>query len=230
MRFRLSGFRQIGANKPFGTFIEEDTVSVKRKLIGTQTVSLVLDNFELIPENNKETFCPDFLLNKEEIYNYNFRHREMDYSLFGRGELNISFPHADSNTITQIIDPQPVIARSDTLKLSDVYFDFNKARLKPEALKMLGSFFTGNKNEASIDSIYVEGHTDSIGTDKRNLELSLQRCESIRMWLLQNNIAASTGITVHPFGKSKPIASNSTPKGRAMNRRVEMIVFRKPKN
>jgi outer membrane protein OmpA-like peptidoglycan-associated protein len=212
----------------FGTFIEEDTVSVKRKLIGTQTVSLVLDNFQLIPENNKESFCPDLLLNKEEIYNYNFRHKEMDYSLFGRGELNISFPHPDSNSVTQNIDPPPVIAKSDTLKLGDVYFDFNKASLKPGALKMLELFFIKNKTGASIDSIYVEGHTDSIGTDKRNLELSLQRCESVRQWLLQNNIASDSGVAVHPFGRSKPIASNSTPKGRAMNRRVEMIVFRKP--
>jgi outer membrane protein OmpA-like peptidoglycan-associated protein len=213
----------------FGSFVEVDTVRVKWKLTGMQTVSLILDNFQLIAEDNRETFCPDFLLNKEEIYKYNFRHREMDYSLFGRGELNITFPHSDSNNVTQVTDPQPVIAKADTLKLGDVYFDFNKASLKPGALNMLVSFFIRNKNGETTDSIYVEGHTDSIGTDKRNLELSLKRCESVRQWLLQNNIAAGTRIAVHPFGKSKPIATNSTPQGRAINRRVEMIVFRNPK-
>jgi len=213
----------------FGTYIEEDTVvDGKKKLTGTQTVSLVLDNFQLIPENIKETDCSDFLINKEKIYNYNFRHKEMDYSLYGNGELKISFNTKDSNYITQIKEPPPASIQPDTLKLGDVFFDFNKANLKAEAIKMLESFFLNNNSSSSIDSIYVEGHTDSIGTDTRNLTLSLQRCESIKQWLLQNKITILAPIQVHPFGKSKPIASNRTPEGRAMNRRVEMIVFRKP--
>ena len=211
----------------FGTFIEEDTVSVKRKLIGIQTVSLVLDNFKLIPEDEKETYCSDFLINKEIIYDYNFRHREMDYSLFGRGELNITFSGTEIDRVTRIKEPVPVIPEADTLKLGDVLFDFNKASLKPGALKILESFFIKNKNESTIDSINVEGHTDSVGSDSRNLELSLKRCESVRQWLLQNHITVPAAIQVHAFGRSKPIASNSTPQGRAMNRRVEMIVFRK---
>lgn len=216
----------------FGTYIKEDTVGAKKKLIGTQTVSIVLDNFQLIPEDKRETTCPDFMLNKQDIYNYNFRHKEMDYSLFGRGELAIVFTNENSNSITQIKEPMPpppATLKPDTLKLGDVFFDFNKAKLKPEAIKMLELFFINKKAASSIDSMYVEGHTDSIGSDNRNLELSLQRCESIRQWLLQNSIVISTSVQVHPFGKSKPIATNSTPQGRAMNRRVEMIVFRKPK-
>ena len=213
----------------FGTYVEEDTVGAKKKLIGTQTVSLVLDNFQLIPANEKETTCPDFTLNKEEIYKYNFRHKEMDYSLYGRGELAIVFTNEDSNSITQIKEPPPPTLpplKPDTLKLGDVFFDFNKAKLKPEAIKMLQAFFINNKTASSIDSMYVEGHTDSIGSDSRNLTLSFQRCESIRQWLLQNKVSTAAVIQVHPFGKSKPVTSNSTSQGRAMNRRVEMIVFR----
>lgn len=198
--------------------------------MGTQTVSLVLDNFQLIPDDQKETTCLDFLLNKEKIYGYNFRHKEMDYSLFGKGELAIVFDKADSNFLTKIkepLPPPPPLPKSDTLKLGDVFFDYNKARLKPEALKMLEKFFITNSNSSSIDSMHVEGHTDSIGSDTRNIELSRQRCESIRQWLVQNNVLAAPVIQVHPFGRSKPIATNSTPQGRAMNRRVEMIVFRK---
>jgi outer membrane protein OmpA-like peptidoglycan-associated protein len=186
----------------FGTYIEEDTiVDGKKKLTGTQTVSLVLDNFQLFPENIKETDCPDFLINKEKIYNYNFRHKEMDYSLYGNGELKISFNTKDSNYITQIKEPPPAAIQPDTLKLGDVFFDFNKANLKPEAIKMLENFFIKNNSSSSIDSIYVEGHTDSIGTDTRNLTLSLQRCESIKQWLLQNKVAILAPIQVHPFGK-----------------------------
>jgi len=213
----------------FGTYVEEDTVvDGKKKLTGTQTVSLVLDNFQLVPENIKETVCADFEINKQKIYNYNFRHKEMDYSLYGNGELKISFDTKDSNYITQLKEPPPAPIQPDTLKLGDVFFDFNKANLKPEAIKMLEAFFLNNNASSSIDSIYVEGHTDSIGTDTRNLTLSLQRCESIGQWLLQNKIAILAPVQIHPFGKSKPIARNSTAEGRAMNRRVEMIVFRKP--
>jgi outer membrane protein OmpA-like peptidoglycan-associated protein len=213
----------------FGAFIEEDTIGSKKKLIGTQTVSIVLDNFQLIPEDKRETTCPDFLLNKEEIYNYNFRHKEMDYSLYGRGELAIVFTNKDSNYITKIKEPPPP-SKSDTLKLGDVFFDFNKANLKPAALKLLEKYFTGNNTNGLIDSMYVEGHTDSIGSDSRNLTLSLERCESIRQWLLENNIVSPAFIKVHPFGRSKPVAGNSSAQGRAMNRRVEMIVFRKTEN
>ena len=217
----------------FGSFIEEDTVGAKKKLIGTQTVSIVLDNFQLIPEDKRETMCPDFIQNKEEIYNYNFRHKEMDYSLYGRGELAIVFKNIDSNYITQIKEPIPAApllpqpVQPDTLKLGDVFFDFNKSNLKPEALKMLETFFSKNNTSSTIDSMYVEGHTDSIGNDSRNLALSHSRCESIRQWLLQHQIVAPTSIQIHPFGKTKPVATNSTAAGRAKNRRVEMIVFRK---
>ena len=211
----------------FGTFIKEDTVGAKKKLIGTQTVSIVLDNFQLLPEDNRETTCPDFMLNKKEIYEYNFRHKEMDYSLYGRGELAIVFITDDSNHLTQIKEPPKPLPKSDTLKLGDVFFDFNKANLKPDALKMLDTYFIKKNNALSIDSIYVEGHTDSIGSDIRNLELSQQRSESVKTWLKQNNIAVPDKINIHPFGKTKPVASNKTPAGRSLNRRVEIIIFRK---
>ena len=133
----------------FGSYIEEDTVGAKKKLIGTQTVSMVLDNFQLIPEDNRETTCPDFMLNKEEIYNYNFRHKVMDYSLYGKGELAIVFKNTDSNYITQIKEPLPPLppllplpVQPDTLKLGDVFFDFNKANLKPGAQQGENNFTT----------------------------------------------------------------------------------------
>lgn len=209
----------------FGTYIEEDSVGAKKKLIGTQTVQLVLDNFQLIPANEKETTCADFNLNKEKIYNYNFRHKEMDYSLFGNGELSIDLNKVDSNYITQIKESEPSFV-SDTLKLGDVFFDFNKANLKPAALDVLAKYLINN-SQGNIDSIYIEGHTDSIGSDKRNLQLSLQRCEVVKDWLMLNHICdRRDALSIHPFGKSRPVATNSTTQGRALNRRVELIVFR----
>jgi outer membrane protein OmpA-like peptidoglycan-associated protein len=210
----------------FGSFIEEDTLSGKKQLTGTQTVSLVLDNFQLIPENNTEVTCPDFMLNKSIIYTYNFRHKEMDYSLYGKGALAIKFNTADSNYITTFKEPDPPLL-TDTLNLGDIFFDFNKANLKPTALRMLEQFFITQPNKLPIDSIYIEGHADSIGSEKSNLALSRQRCESISQWLLLNSVTDEATMQIHPFGKSRPIATNSTPQGRALNRRVELIIFRK---
>ncbi len=69
----------------------------------------------------------------------------------------------------------------------------------------------------------VEGHTDSIGTDEYNRQLSEQRAEAVRDYLVQQGIK-SDAITASGFGKSEPVASNDTPEGRQQNRRVELVV------
>lgn len=211
----------------FGTYVYEDTTGAKKKLIGTQTVSLILDNFQLIPEDEKETICPAFELNKKAIYDYNFRHREMDYSLYGRGELNIVFEQPENSITIERKDPLPLQPETDTIRLGDVLFDFNKADLKPSAINVLSQRFLKNPSNNTIDSVYIEGHTDSVGTDKRNIELSLERCKSVQHWLILNKIVTTVNSIIHPFGKSRPIATNKTAAGRALNRRVEIIIFRR---
>ncbi|MBK6936426.1 MAG: OmpA family protein [Chitinophagaceae bacterium] len=211
----------------FGTFISEDTVAGKKTLAGTQTVALVLDNFELTPVDEKEIPCPASEENKNKIFAYNYRHKEMDYSLFGKGKLNIAFiNYTDTNNKTTI---KPVVLpiRTDTLKLDDVLFDFNKAELKASAISILFNYFLSNNQNKSIDSIYIEGHTDSIGSDKRNLLLSMQRCESVKNWMINNNIINTEKMYIRPYGKKRPVASNKTAEGRSLNRRVEIIIFRR---
>jgi outer membrane protein OmpA-like peptidoglycan-associated protein len=214
----------------FGTYIEEDTTSARKKLIGVQTVSIVLDNFELTPENKKEIYCSGFLFNRENIYNYNFRHKEMDYSLFGKGELPIPLNNTGPGYFTRFKEPERQPLHSDTLKLGDVLFDFNKAKLKQEAVVMLETFFINTGNPNPVDRLYIDGHTDSIGSDKKNIELSNRRCETIRDWLIQHTGIPENRIYIRPYGEARPIAPNGTPEGRALNRRVEMIVFRKTEN
>lgn len=211
----------------FGTYIKEDTTGTKKKLIGDQSVSVVLDNFQLLPADSTETFCAAYEENREIIYAYNFRHREMDYSLFGRGELKIAFNQPNGNLLPQTKSPALAqTIKADTLRLSDVLFDFNKANLKPEAEKMLTLYFADSNSSQHIDSIQIEGHTDSIGTDVRNYQLGLERSEAAHSWLLKNKICSAAQIVVRSYGKSRPVASNQTPEGRAQNRRVEIIIFR----
>jgi OOP family OmpA-OmpF porin len=72
--------------------------------------------------------------------------------------------------------------------------------------------------------IEIVGHTDDVGDDDYNLNLSLQRAEAVRDYLVSEGVDASKIATVG-MGESMPIASNSTPEGRAENRRVEILVL-----
>lgn len=210
----------------FGSYIHKDSLVGKTPLIGAQTVSVVLDRFVLQPDDPEEIRCEAWAFNKEKIYAYNFRHREMDYSLYGRGQLAIDPDFIDSSfTNERKAEIKPPL-KTDTLKLGDVLFDFNKAVLKPAALKILASYFT-TERLAGIDSIAIEGHTDSVGTDNRNNTLSLQRSESVKNWLLQHGLTSGTPVTIIPYGRFRPVAPNRTAEGRALNRRVELILFRK---
>ncbi len=205
----------------FGIYVKEDTTT-KRLVNKKETVTLVFDDFKLTPTHASETACADFLSNKEKIYRYNWRHKDMDYTLYGKGQIPFTINQADSNNITGYIVPQPKVA--DTLLLGDVFFDFNKAVLQPAALSMLEDFFA-QQTTATIDSIYIEGHTDSIGSNSQNLQLSQQRSTAVKEWLLTRQIAEEKNILLKAWGKEKPVADNSTPEGRSKNRRVEMYIF-----
>jgi OOP family OmpA-OmpF porin len=108
------------------------------------------------------------------------------------------------------------------LTLSDVLFEFDKADLKPGALRGLSpliSFAKENPNQ----KILLEGHTDSIGSDSYNLKLSQQRAEAVQEFLVKNGVSAAS-VTARGLGESYPIAPNDTAAGRLQNRRVQIIV------
>jgi outer membrane protein OmpA-like peptidoglycan-associated protein len=74
--------------------------------------------------------------------------------------------------------------------------------------------------------IEIMGHTDALGEDDYNLDLSRRRAESVLQFLFENKISKSR-LRSHGEGEGKPIASNETDEGRAQNRRVEFIVIKK---
>jgi outer membrane protein OmpA-like peptidoglycan-associated protein len=71
--------------------------------------------------------------------------------------------------------------------------------------------------------VAVEGHTDSVGSDDYNQQLSERRAGSVRNFLVQNGVPL-TVISAMGFGESQPVATNDTPEGRQTNRRVELVV------
>jgi outer membrane protein OmpA-like peptidoglycan-associated protein len=103
-----------------------------------------------------------------------------------------------------------------------VQFDSGTARLTPAARESLARF-AGVVASYPALNYDVEGHTDAVGRETSNRELSLKRAIAVRDFLIGQGIAAST-IDVAGFGSGLPIADNASSAGRARNRRVEIVV------
>jgi OOP family OmpA-OmpF porin len=72
--------------------------------------------------------------------------------------------------------------------------------------------------------VVIEGHTDSQGSDATNMRLSQERADAVRMYLVANQGLAASRATAVGYGEGRPIASDSTPEGRAQNRRIDVVI------
>ncbi len=113
-------------------------------------------------------------------------------------------------------------ARGLIVNMSDVLFDFNKYTLKPEAREKLAKV-SGILLAYPNLKLQVEGYTDNIGSDEYNEKLSQERADGVRDYLASQGVPGD-GISATGYGKSNPIADNSTNSGRAQNRRVQLVV------
>jgi outer membrane protein OmpA-like peptidoglycan-associated protein len=108
------------------------------------------------------------------------------------------------------------------LSLQNIYFNFNSARIREESFPSLDKIANVLKEYPEI-RVTIEGNTDNIGTVRYNQKLSEARASSVKNALVERGIDPSRLKTIG-FGESRPIASNSTPEGRADNRRIEFKV------
>jgi outer membrane protein OmpA-like peptidoglycan-associated protein len=81
----------------------------------------------------------------------------------------------------------------------------------------------GEHKDTELDVLMVTGHTDAIGSEAYNNQLSLARAESVKAYLVSKGVDVTRVRTIGQ-GKSQPIADNATKEGRAKNRRVEIEV------
>jgi outer membrane protein OmpA-like peptidoglycan-associated protein len=113
-------------------------------------------------------------------------------------------------------------ARGLIVNMSDVLFDTAKYTLKPGAREKLAKISGIILAHPGL-TITVEGHTDSVGGDDYNMKLSEDRANSVRAYLVSQGLDSGI-VTAKGFGKTRPVADNSTAAGRQENRRVEMVV------
>ena len=104
----------------------------------------------------------------------------------------------------------------------NIFFETGMATVKPESMKDLDSAVAILKKYDSL-KVSIDGHSDNEGDDKSNIELSGQRADAVKNYLIVHGINA-TRLTSQGFGPSRPIADNNTPEGRAKNRRVEIKI------
>jgi len=122
------------------------------------------------------------------------------------------------NSILQTRDS----ARGLIVNMSDVLFDTGSSTLKPGAREKLAKI-SGILLAHPGLTLQIEGHTDSVGTDEFNQQLSERRSDSVRDFLAEEGVPVSA-MSARGFGKTQPVATNDTPEGRQRNRRVELVV------
>ncbi|MGB9742945.1 MAG: OmpA family protein [candidate division WOR-3 bacterium] len=112
-----------------------------------------------------------------------------------------------------------------TVTLKGIYFDFNKATIKfPESQEALQAAYQILKDNPTI-KVEIQGHTDNIGSEEYNQRLSEQRAWAVVNYLVQQMGVDASRLIARGYGESMPKASNDTPEGRALNRRVEFVVI-----
>ncbi|QDH81403.1 OmpA family protein [Echinicola soli] len=114
------------------------------------------------------------------------------------------------------------VASGEEFLFENVFFDFDKADLKPSSkssLLRLKKFLDENPDV----HIVIEGHTDNVGNADYNQDLSLRRAASVQAYLLNQGIDEAR-LTVFGYGDKRPLMSNGTALGRSKNRRIEIVV------
>jgi len=107
-----------------------------------------------------------------------------------------------------------------------VKFGFDTSELSPEAKAALDEFAEQLKSGNQSVYIEIQGHTDSVGSEKYNEELGLLRAEAVRRYLSQQHKLPLHRINVISYGETAPVADNGTREGRSQNRRVVLVVLK----
>lgn len=125
-------------------------------------------------------------------------------------------PPADNLDYPTLVRDRPKVAAL-------IHFDTNSARIRSDAYRLLNEYAKALKSPALAGAVLViAGHTDAVGSDQRNLQLSQQRAQAVRDYLVERGIAPKR-LIAKGYGEAYPVASNDTEADRELNRRSEFI-------
>jgi outer membrane protein OmpA-like peptidoglycan-associated protein len=174
---------------------------------------VLFDQVSLTPTDPKEMLCNDWEITRESIYKQDERHEYLAQDIL------------KYKTTPPPPVPMPsatIVLKVDTFLVPEIFFGTNSFVVTQRALSLLDSF-SKKISSAAIDSIIVNGHTDSRGTDAANKELSWRRANTVAAYLQER---LQVPIVSRGFGSGRPVADNKTPEGRQRNRRVEILLYK----
>ncbi len=119
------------------------------------------------------------------------------------------------------IDIYKKVTTDGKIIMHGILFDIDKATLKPESMGSINQIYSLLKKDPSL-KFEIDGHTDNTGEAAHNLALSQQRADAVKAQLVSMGIDALR-LATKGFGDTKPISDNSSPEGKANNRRVEFV-------
>ncbi|PIP54868.1 MAG: hypothetical protein COX07_02985 [Bacteroidetes bacterium CG23_combo_of_CG06-09_8_20_14_all_32_9] len=152
--------------------------------------------------------------------NYAFNVSKKDYVFYSdnfslQGITDFTKPYKLDVFLTPIKTGVSVI-------LKNIFFDTDLYELKPESKAELTKLIMFMKDNTGV-TIEIDGHTDNVGSQAHNLNLSQNRAKSVLNYLIEHGVAASR-LSYKGYSFSKPIAANDTEEGKALNRRTEFII------
>jgi outer membrane protein OmpA-like peptidoglycan-associated protein len=136
--------------------------------------------------------------------------------------IKITYPPAPKTTQAPASNPiEQQLREKKKVDIYGIYFDFASDRLKPESTPVLEEI-AGVLKDNPAWTLTVNGHTDNVGGDPYNLDLSKRRAAAVKQALVTQYHVAPERLLTDGFGASRPVDTNDTLAGRARNRRVEL--------
>ena len=182
-------------------YVRQETATIDQKVEGIETA---------IEENQK-------------------RIKEHDERLVTLGSLITQQQHEIKSVDGKIEEvrklTQGKLIFKETLKNDEAKFKFDSAELGPEAQAALDQFIERLVSENRGVYLEIQGHTDSTGTESYNLFLGKKRAEAVMEYFYKKYRIPLHRMEVFSFGSSQAVGDNKTREGRALNRRVDILVF-----
>ena len=205
------------------TYVKGVVKDAKTKAPLEAAVEIIdLQNKEPVYQDYSDATLGDFLATLTSGKNYGLNISKSGYLFYSANFSLVGHEPKNPFNISVLLEP---IEIGNKVILNNIFFDTNKFDLKPESiteLQQLVDFLTLNPTL----HIEISGHTDDVGNDASNNTLSENRAKSVYQYLISNKIAADR-LVYKGYGKTQPIAPNTTDEGRQKNRRTEFKIIAK---
>ncbi len=252
---QTSGWRKVQSvykatgNEKFLTivyFSKKEIIAARNERNKKGDIVILIDDIELIPLDKNEELCPEYLFQKNKLYDQNYRHtnkisvdqttedinkKTWNKNFFDKPMEDSSAKEMEIVAVTEPILPNRNWNEKDTLifEVPLVAFRFDDFKIKNEFQNKLDSFAL-QIQYLNPEKIQYLGHTDNMGSEDYNQKLSEKRAIAVQNYLNRYLFFKNTLSEVIGKGELVPKADNKTFEGRQLNRRVEIVIFKNKDN